>query len=359
MGDFRSQLDVTLWKKHASGIGTARVWYLEGKLFYSYCISEHGQEVVNYEPVVTNNSGRGLLEQARLEHESRVRRYLQRGYKLSRDEAIASNGGNQIGLPLPMLAHPIDRVSTITGSLFVQRKYDGHRCLVARNGDEIVAYSRKGNLIPSIQHVIADLNRVMPDGMVLDGELYCDGVPLQTLSSWIKRNQPQSAKLKYHAYDQVSNEVFASRFRELEDFIVGMNSVELVATYPVERLDQAYEYFRVFRNEGFEGAMLRRSVLGYEAGKRSNQLIKIKERHDAEFPVMDVKAGKGDVAIFVLGLPNGGCFDCLAHGSVPEKQFIYATKEAHIGKLVTVEYAYLTADGVPFHCVAKGFREDV
>lgn len=352
-------MDTTLWKKHANGIGTARVWYLDGKLFYSYCINEHGQEVVNYEPVITNNSGRSLIEQARLEHESRVRRYLQRGYKLTRYEAVHSNGGNQIGLPLPMLAHPIERVSTITGPLFVQRKYDGHRCLVARNGNEIVAYSRKGNVIPSIDHVIDNLRSIMPDGMVLDGELYCDGVPLQTLSSWIKRNQSESAKLKYHVYDQVSNETFASRFRELEDFIVGMSSVELVATYPVEQISQAYTLFREFRNEGFEGAMLRRSITGYEAGKRSNQLIKIKERHDAEFEVVNIKAGKGDVAIFVLRLPNGSVFDVLAHGSVPEKQQIYATKEAHIGKLVRVQYAYLTNDGVPFHAVSLGFYDEL
>lgn len=36
---------------------------------------------------------------------------------------------------------------------------------------------------------------------MLDGELYCHGVNLQTINSWVKKNRPESMQIKLHLYD--------------------------------------------------------------------------------------------------------------------------------------------------------------
>jgi DNA ligase-1 len=210
---------ITLYKRHKSGLGLVNLWIADGQLFYEYQISIGGATVTHSEPIVLNNSGRDFREQANLELESRVRRYRQRGYKHSREEAELDTGTNQIGLPLPMLAHPIGRVTDLSGKLFVQRKYDGHRCLIIRGGNDIIAYSRKGTIIPSIAHITNELIKRLPNDVVIDGELYCHGQSLQTIASWVKREQPNSLKLKFHAYDLISMDVFEDRFKELVSFL--------------------------------------------------------------------------------------------------------------------------------------------
>lgn len=351
---------ITLYKKHKSGIGYVNLWVAAGRLYYEYGITMDSPPTTHSEPIVLNNSGRNFAAQAELELNSRMNRYIQRGYKTSIETAESESGTNQLGLPLPMLAHPIERVSDLSGNLFVQRKYDGHRCLITRDGKDIIAYSRKGNLITTIEHILFPLQDVLPIDVVIDGELYCHGQPLQTIGSWVKRDQPNSKRLKFHAYDLISTEKFQERYHELRDILRNVsNNISIVETFQTNTIEYAYEKFREFRNEGYEGAILRRSVREYEAGRRSNQLLKIKERQDAEFEVIDVKPGKDNIGICVLKMLSGKTFDCLAPGTVPQKREVYEHRTSYIGRQLTVEYAGLTADGIPFHCVAIRFREDV
>lgn len=348
------------YRKSSFGISTWTIWYERDIIYYASAVSEGGAERVHVEPVVLNQSGRGLAEQIELQMRSRLSRMLDKGYKPTRDEALAG-ATNQLGLVNPMLAHPIDKVSVAPFTrAHVQIKYDGHRLLVTRHEGKVIGYTRKGKLVTSIPHILERLEDVLPEGVTLDGELYIHGVPLQTISSLIKRDQSGSKSLIYHVYDVVEDQPFDERWEYLRSLIVPIQNsfIYCVPTDVVTTLEEAWSHFRISRRQGYEGSMLRLSLRGYEDGKRSDQLLKLKERQDEDFKVIDIKPGKYDIGILVLKLNDReGAFDCTAPGSVAEKQRILANADDYIGRWVEVLFAHKTNDGVPFHGVATRFKE--
>lgn len=352
---------IKLWRKNQYGLGTWRIWADGDMIYYAHTVSEGGAEVVHSAQVVLNQSGRSLEEQVQLEISSRVSRQLDKGYKTTRE--LAEVGAtNQLGLRNPMLAQPLEKVR-LSGDVrgFVQRKYDGHRCLITRVGGDIIAYTRRGKLIESIPHILTDVMKWLPDGSTLDGELYIHGVGLQGISSFIKRVQHGSSKLCFHWYDMVLNAPFSERLmtmRALQRY-VGNNCIELVETLPVERMKDVYKYFTQFRVEGYEGAMLRRDLRGYEDAKRSDQLVKVKERSDTEVTVFGIRPSKDGWAICRVRTDWGVEFDVSAPGSVSEKTRVLELADRFIGKRLTIEYAGLTTDKIPFHAVATRWREDL
>lgn len=350
------------YRRTSFGISVWETWYLGNIIYYSHAVSEHGIATVNTEDVQTNQSGRPLVAQIELQMRSRLSKMLDKGYKPSREEAMLGST-NQLGLYNPMLALPINqaRVGSFDQA-HVQIKYDGHRCLITRHEGKLIAYTRKGKLIHTIPHILKPLEGVVQEGMTLDGELYVHGRSLQSISSLIKREQEDSRELCYHAYDMIEDMSFSDRLIALQNLLQKVENEQLFCapTTRITDLSQAYRLFRDFRVLGHEGAMLRLDLRGYEDSKRSDQLLKIKERHDEDFTVVDIKPGKHDIGILILKLNDRpGTFDCTAPGSVPTKQSILANKPAYIGRKVMVLFANKTADGIPFHGVADRFLEEV
>lgn len=352
----------TFYRKSSFGVSTWTIWHEGAIIYYASAVAEGGAERVNMEQVIVNQSGRAIEAQIELQMRSRLSRMLDKGYKAGRDEALAG-ATNQLGLVNPMLAHPIDKVSVPPFErAHVQIKFDGHRCLITRFEGKIFAYSRKGRPILTIPHILERLDPILPEAVTFDGELYIHGLPLQTISSYIKRGQANSRDLAYHIYDIVEAEPFAERWAYARSLILPIQDecVHCVATDEVDSLESAWVHFRRSRREGYEGSMLRLSLRGYEDGKRSDQLLKLKERDDEDFRVVDVKAGKHSIGILILKLNDReATFDCTAPGSVIQKQSILANKELYIGRKVEVLFAHKTKDGVPFHGVALRFKEEL
>lgn len=305
-----------------------------------------------HEHVPHGKVNRTLEEQIELQMDSRINKQRDKGYVDTIEQALAQRATNQLGLKKPMLAQTIDNVDIDYSSAFVQRKYDGNRCIITNVDGHITAYSRNGKHIDSIDHIL-DTIRLAP-GESIDGELYAHGEKLQTIVSWIKRKQSDTRKIKFHAYDYISRSPFEERFEILKT--IKSDVIEIAPTYEVHTYESVMDYFRQFREEGYEGAIVRHGLSGYEDGKRSKSLVKVKEWHDAEFKVIDIISSKDGWARLVCISPTGTIFNVTCHGDINYKVHVLDHKEDYIGKLVTVEYAYLTNDGVPFHPVAKAWR---
>jgi hypothetical protein len=361
---------VKLYRKNQLGIGTWRIW-VEGddKLCYAHATVEGGAEVPHHEIITTNQSGRTMADQVALEMKSRISRQLDKGYKPTRGEAELGST-NQLGLRNPMLAHPIERVNRakVDAHLrqhggYVQRKYDGHRALITKQDDETFAYSRRGKLIDTVPHVVEQYHAILPNGVTVDGELYIHGTVLQTLGSIIRRLQPDSAKLHHVWYDTMQKKPFAQRWAAMQAVHATMptdSPVVLCPTYPVNSLDEAYEHYRHFRAEKYEGAMLRLSTEGYQDAVRANQLLKLKEWQEEEVTVIGVKSSKDGWAVCVCKRDSGQVFDTSAPGSIPEKTEVLENFEAkYKGRRLTVSYAYATTDGLLFHCAALRWHEEI
>ena len=361
--------EVTLYRKNSLGIGIWRIRLVQktsestAVIEVAHSIVQGGTWINHMDTVRTNKSGRTIHEQIKLEMQSRINRQLDKGYKYTVEEAQLGST-NQMGLVNPMLAQKVADVritQSMMNSAYVQPKFDGHRCLITKQRGEVLAYTRKGKPVVTIPHILADVDRWIQDGDTLDGELYVHGLPLQAISSLIKAQQPDSARLCYHWYDMVLPKPFEQRFAVMRDLHANSEcrQIELVPTEKVGRMAEVFEKFRIFRTQGFEGAMLRLSTAGYEDGTRASQLLKVKEFHDSEVTILGARPSAEGWAILRVRTDEGREFDISAPGSKPEKTRILHEIDKYIEKRLTIEYASLTSDGIPFHAVAIRIREDL
>jgi ATP-dependent DNA ligase len=304
-----------------------------------------------FDTVELNMSGRNLDEQIELEIRSRINKQLDKGYRHTRDEAHEAKGMNVLNLARPMLAKVYNQ-QDLTGC-FMQYKFDGHRILVTRQNDELIAYSRNGKLIHTIDHILEYVD--IPEGTTLDGELYIHGMPLQQISSLVRKVQPDNIKLKYIVYDQISDKRFADRFDEIAKFRLGDDVFMAVTNDAHNDYEPAFAYAK---KEGYEGLIARQNNVGYEAGKRSTQLLKIKTRFDFEAEVIAIIPSADGWAVLTCIAPNGKTFGVTAPGTMKQKHEIMDNAALYIGKMLTVECAEYTVDGMPFHPVAIAFREE-
>lgn len=310
-----------------------------------------------YEEIKKGKGGRSLFGQVQSRVNSRINTQKLRGYKETIEEARLGRT-NSLNLPKPMLAQQWNKVKNIdTEDMFVQYKYDGNRCLITRQGDEILAYSRKGKLIESIKHILDGID--MPEGMVIDGELYYHKTPVSTIRSWISRSQPDTLKLNYHAYDIIAPIPYKYRLQMLRQITFNESGGVVPTWHKSELTKSINEMMQEARTNHYEGLILRDNKTGYEIGKRSKSLIKLKDFQDAEFLIDEIyRSEKGRPMATCLtdeGLP----FDVVLPGTMNEKEYYLTNREQYIGKYMTIEFSQWTPDGLPFHAVAKCFHEDV
>jgi ATP-dependent DNA ligase len=327
---------------------------------WSIFAEEHGLQIEHglvegatqskFEYVPAGKVNRSLQEQIELQKQSRINRMLDKGYVLDIDEAWQQQPRNRLGFVKPMLAQKIADVTVDYTDAFIQRKYDGNRCLITNTGQEVIAYSRNGKQITTIDHILSSVT-LLP-GDTIDGELYCHGETLQTIVSWAKRKQEATKWLKFVAYDMVSDRPFIERLEALHDIPRVAEICEIALTYPVKTNQDTIDYFELFRKEGYEGAMIRWGNMPYEDGKRSKSLLKIKEWLDAEFLVVNITASKDGWAVLKCKMPSGKTFDVSAPGTMYERRYIIDNPQQYLNKTICVNYAYITADGLPFHPVA-------
>jgi len=360
---------ITLYKKHQSGgIGTWSAYPSFPNIRYEYCVVEGGATVANQELVELNQSGRSWDQQAELMISSRASRKLQRGYKRTREEAATSSfATSSDGLMLPMLAVRIEKSKAINpkARFWVQPKLNGHRCIITKLSDgDVIARSRLGNAITTIGHLLEALKPSLSDDLPIDGELYVHGWKLQTIGSAVKRQQDNTKLLTFQAYDVGDPTLgYADRFEEVIKIVRPAyhrdTRINAVRTIEVSNVSEAWTHFRAWRDQKYEGAMLRINGTGYQPGVRSHSLLKLKAQEDGEFKILDIYLSARGVPVVTLQTDSGATFDCTAPGTDAEKADLLARKGSVLGRMMTCEFAELTEDGIPFHCVALQVREDL
>lgn len=347
---------VTLYKNAKHGISRWIIWH-EGPIIKWSTEAKIGDsKQIFFESIDRGLAGRSLQQQIDLRMKARIRSKKDDGYVDSFEKAKDPLLKNTMGFYKPMLAQKIQDIKKFDlNDYFIQPKLDGHRCMVKREGSEIIAYSRQGRQITTIDHILKEID--IPDGVTLDGELYVHGQPLQTIASWAKRLQPDSKQLQFVIYDVVEPDMkYEDRLEMLFDELSLPSRPDhpyfALATEDAIGLDITLKQkFTRVRAQGYEGLILRDRNTSYEVGRRSKGLIKVKETHDDDFKVVGVTASKWGWGILHCKL-GAATFKTPAPGTLHEKTEVLRNLEDYIGQWVTVEYAHLTKDGVPFHPVA-------
>lgn len=290
-------------------------------------------------------------QQACSEAQARWNKQLERkGYGLDPAQSQATRAIS------PMLAQVYQdlRRKIDWNNAFTQPKLDGFRCLADLVDGQVRLRSRENKPITTLPQVAQVLKKILKakPGMILDGELYAHGMPFQKIASGVKRQSEISQTLQYHVYDQISEKPFTHRFQEAKNLLyqADLMVVVPVKTVLVDNEDGLMFCQREFIEEGYEGAMLRHGIGGYEAGKRSKSLLKAKTFRDQDFKIIDVKEGRGThlgMAIFVCVTGAGHLFDVLSPGSHQDKKRFWDQWKEYVGKQVTVRYQEMTLGDEP------------
>jgi len=266
---------------------------------------------------------------------------------------------NDIDTPVyfkPMLAHDYnDYKDKIKLPVAIQPKLDGVRCIVRAEG----MWSRNGKPIISAPHIFEALTSLFetnPD-LILDGELYCDKTTagFNTIISCVRKTKPTEADLslskqfiQYHIYDIPSVEDnFMERIASINGLVLP-ECCKVVHTHWVGEQSYVDYLYGLFTEQGYEGQMIRLNA-PYE-NKRSKSLLKRKEFVDAEFTILGVIEGNGNLTGKVGKLQfeiNGKPFESAVNGDWEYIEHLWKSREGLVGKTATVKYFELTEDGIP------------
>lgn len=387
----------TLYKKTSTGkiqtwqIAANPEGYLDATIVTTYGLKDGKQQTAVEYLKEGKNIGKSNettpLQQAELEAISQWEKKVKKGYVQNIEDAQEKKVDTNFitGGVEPMLAHKYeDQGHKIKYPAYVQPKLDGHRCIAIIQDGVCTLWSRTRKPITGVPHINRQLEQMFsgtptcrPMTLVLDGELYNHDYreKFEELTSFIRSATPKPGHevVQYWIYDviEAGKEVVSAgaSFKDRNEFLTELRDffndsivqLAVVATNEVDSEEDMIAAFGVYLNAGFEGLMVRNAD-GVYKNKRSYDLQKVKVMADDEFEVTDVTEGKGKMAgkaMFHCKTKDGGEFRVKMVGALDSLAHYLDHKEDYIGKMLTVKYQNLSAEGIPRFPIALRFREDV
>ena len=333
---------------------------------------------------------RSPIQQAESEYNSIVNKYLDKGYKrldsltnkkfidLSSEEIdniVPSIKSDQNGALKPMLAKDSNKCqnSVLNKPMYASCKLNGVRMMAKYNPDrdKVATISRGGKTYDVASKVITDeLYEYLKEnpGLILDGELYRHGVPLQVISGIARLGtwEDRCEILEYWIYDIASDAMeFQERLLILEDmqtYFATSKKVCVIDHILTESWSEIQTLHDKWVSEGFEGLVARKPDKVYEFGKRGSTMIKVKQYQDAEFEIIDYQDGLRDEDFcFICQTSEGKAFAAKPIGDRELKAEYIKNIDDIIGKMGTVKFFEISKDGIPQQPIFQAVRyeEDI
>lgn len=322
-------------------------------------------------PVITVDRGkakRSLDEQALLQYNSELKKYLDKGYKNVNDlgienltleaaeEALPETNTDQNGSIKPMLCKVMDRTKTsqTDKQWLASYKHDGVRCLLFLRDGEVHTASRGGQDydIPATyirqDPYVIQIFKDHPN-LILDGEIYRHLWNLQTISGLCRREElvEEHKELVFHCYDIVDTtlpfKIRAQKLGMLNDSRPDNSRIIFVEHRPVKGLAQIMQMHDEAIAAGYEGLVVRDPEKEYKPGARDNRMMKIKLFTDSEFKIVGLVEGLRDEDMcFLMETEDGTQFKAKPIGDRAQKQWYRDHLDEIIGKMGTVKYFGMT-----------------
>ncbi|GAA1896245.1 ATP-dependent DNA ligase [Lapillicoccus jejuensis] len=233
-----------------------------------------------------------------------------------------------LDLPVqPMLAKAVDTVpaaDSVRGGLAYEPKWDGFRCLVLRDGDEVELASRGSKpLTRYFPEVVDAVRRLLPQRCVVDAEVVVrSGEPGAERLQWEQLSQrihPAQSRITRLSRETPAELVcfdllalgdealldrpFRERRARLEEALAHLGAADPVhLTRITTDADVARDWFERFEGAGLDGVVAKPLEQPYAPNKRT--MLKIKHHRTADAVVYGYrvhKSGQG-VGSLLLGL---------------------------------------------------------
>ncbi|QBF47928.1 ATP-dependent DNA ligase [Janibacter limosus] len=231
----------------------------------------------------------------------------------------------------PMLAKAVKAVpaaDAVEGGYSYEPKWDGFRCIVRKDGDDVELISRgKKPLTRYFPELVEAIRDHLPGSAVVDGEIVVrSGEPGAQRLDWEalgQRIHPAESRItklsvetpaELIAFDllavgdeDVTGSPFARRRERLEALFATISKgAPLHLTRVTRDADEATDWFTRFEGAGLDGVVAKALASPYSPGKRT--MLKIKHKRTAEAVVTGYrvhKSGQG-VGSLLLGLFHEG-----------------------------------------------------
>src|SRR6478735_6928246 len=208
----------------------------------------------------------------------------------------------------PMLAKSVKGIPDPAkyGGLSFEPKWDGFRCVVFKDGDEVELASRNTKpLTRYFPEVVAAMREQLPERCVLDGEIFVSIGPRLEFEVLQERIHPAASRIamlsektpaSYVAFDLLAlgdesyvDRPFAERRAALEQALAGLDGpcfLTRTTTDPAE----AEEWFHQFEGAGLDGVVAKPLDAPYQQNART--MLKIKHERTADVVVAGYREHK-------------------------------------------------------------------
>lgn len=272
----------------------------------------------------------------------------------------------------PMLAYPVsDKPINYDEKIFMQPKLDGVRCVIQYDNSQVKAYSRTGKPWLNIDHILFNLKPwfILNPDVILDGELYNHDLKddFETIISLVRRQKPddidalESADLvQFHCYDIIDEtKTFEERNRFIIQNVPRNHCIHHVKTQAVATESLAKVVHQQNLDNSYEGSILRTNDV--YACKRSHNLRKFKDFHDAEANITGWVEGKGKrigtIGKFLAVDSEGNEFGMPIMDKFKYLQDNFKAMQGYVGKKATFTYFERTKAGSYRHPLFKCIRD--
>lgn len=186
----------------------------------------------------------------------------------------------------------------------------------------------------------------------LDGELYCHGMAFQDICGIVAiartSAHPDHQKVQFWPFDVISSAPTEERLKH-HNIVVPWHHAGSIA-------DIKYHHEQWIA-QGFEGTMIRRLGVPYQAG-RTADLLKLKKKHTASVTITGFEPGKGKflgaVGAVWVDLNSKHHFK-LGGGNISENQrrAMWQKRDEWLGRTISIEYCETATSGKPLKAQIK------
>jgi ATP-dependent DNA ligase len=207
------------------------------------------------------------------------------------------------------------------GDVLYEPKWDGFRCIVFRDGDELDLQSRNQKpLLRYFPELREPMLEQLPEQVVLDGELVVANERGLDFDALQLRQHPAESRIRklaveipasYVAFDLLAfgkesclETPFGARRERLEE-LLGAAKPPLYLTPTTRDRDVAADWFQRFEGAGFDGIVAKALADSYHPGQRA--MVKVKHERTCDCVVAGFRVHKdgNGVGSLLVGLYDG------------------------------------------------------
>jgi len=220
----------------------------------------------------------------------------------------------------PMLSKGVASIpepDSVPGGLHFEPKWDGFRCILFKDGDQVELSGRSESITRYFPEVVDAARKLLPDRIVFDGELVIAGDDHLDFDALQQRIHPADSRVQmlakqtpasYVAFDCLAHDdesllthAFRDRRKVLEDALSSVPPPFYATPVTTDRAT-ASQWFSVFEGAGLDGLVAKPLADPYQPGKRA--LFKIKHERTADCVLAGYRIHKSgnSVGSLLLGL---------------------------------------------------------